>query len=370
MPKFLWDEYINIHDGSRGHIELPGGTLLEQVSNAAQFVNCEKGEYSCHAPLLRKIAGQSAVVLSSCNDWINSVISAHRQTIDIFFSDGTMFNARAGRYKCAAGTWQWGIEINLGSIARLLGCANRVLQMIENNYLLTGDYTAFGSPRSLEWDPLGDPVGILTTTEQYDLESSFRLTVQALQLVYFHEVAHILSAHPYVPVMSEPSHSDYALYRRAVESEADFGAGWLYSWYTDNHSIACAGPDEENQEQHGKELVMAAMATYIAFQLSSNPAVAGKEYHLPPTRVSCILSGAAGWFKNFSPDRGLDEFVQRIFGVSPVDFIFSQLSRQWLAPSSESYSQDKAAFENETKKRFKEIREQTAGRRMANWIIG
>lgn len=256
MPKLMWDEYINIHDGSRGHIELPGRTLLEQVSNAAQFVNCESGEYSRHAPLLREIAGQSAVVLSNCNDWINSVISDHKQTIDIFFSDGTMFNARAGRYKCEAGTWQWGVEINLGSIARLLGCANRVLQMMDDNYLLTGNASAFGSPRSLDWDPLGDPVGILTTTEQYDLESSFRLTVQALQLVYFHEVAHILSAHPYVPIMSEPLRSDYALYRRAVESEADFGAGWLYTWYTENHLIASGEPDEENQEQHLKELVM------------------------------------------------------------------------------------------------------------------
>lgn len=370
MPKLIWDEYLNIHDGSRGHIALPGETLLDQVSNAAQFVNCESGEYSCHAPLLREIAAQSAVVLSNCNDWINSVISEHKQTINIFFSDGTMFNARAGRYKCEAGTLQWGVEINLGSIARLLGCANRVLQMMDNNYLLTGDASAFGSPYSLDWDPIGDPMGTLVMTEQYDLESSFRLTVQALQLVYFHEIAHILSAHPYLPIMREDYHSDYALYRRAVESEADFSAGWLYTWYTEDHLIASGAPDERNQEQHVKELVMAAMTTYIAFQLSSNPAVAGKEYHLPPTRVSCILSGAASWFKNFSPSRGLDDFVQNIFGFFPVDFIFSQLSSKWLVSSSESSNQDKAAFDNETKKRFKDIREQTSERRMANWIIG
>ena len=287
---------LQMSDGSEERVRSRFQALLGQASLATQYLSCDHGAVSCHIRHLRDIADRSSQTLSRSHDWVVGLLSSYDHEVDVCFIDGSLCSARSVPLVSEKGR-KSRVEINLGALPRLLGCANRLHAMLDSTYLT--EYGSFdcGGVGGAPWDPKNDPLGVLQTDINGSLEPSIAVALDALQLMYFHEVSHIVAGHMFLPIMTQKNHSDYDRFHRAVESEADWGSGWLFLAHTaDELGLDRLKSDQVTVTKLVNRLTIAATCNYVASQISNNPANAGKRYHLPPVRMTCTLAGGDNWW--------------------------------------------------------------------------
>lgn len=365
MKQAAEQHQLRITDGSNVSTDLVAPTLLEQAASATEFLNCHRWRLSPHEFLLRSIAERSALVLTTANKWLNERIQNHQ--IGLAFTDGATCNAEVGDISDNGGIRVSHIDISLGCISRVLGCANRLLLLIHDNF--SGDYVTYGEPIDIElqWDPVNDPLGTLTMIDEPDLEPSVQAALDAMLLIYFHEATHSIAAHLNFPVLRDRSHTDYNQYRRAAESEADYGGAWLFMEFMKSHSTEDGGsPFDPASAVH--RLALAGLCHYTTFQLELRPEDTNELYHLPNVRMRCSFDGAYEWWSAaMGSDHKFSELINSTLGQIPVELLFPKSFPGWIDLGSEAAALDEEIYATQTKALTAEIQAYTKGKRTFVW---
>jgi hypothetical protein len=186
--------------------------------------------------------------------------------------------------------YSYQIKISLGSLAELFGFANRILSAFTEGP--TGSESLRVWMQS--WKRDEDRVGTVEVSMGAGLKETNDLVLDAIVLQLFHEVAHVACAHLCLPedIRRDPKE------RRAMELEADYFAGWIYSEYWSSE-IRERELIRFNREALVTRLPenIALVTTIVAFALESNlKSVIQRTYHHPKNRAAVMMGGAtAAW---------------------------------------------------------------------------
>jgi len=328
-----------INDGVADHLYIPGYDLKEQCRNAIRYLDCRNGSRCFHEKHLRILAERSADLLTLCHEWITQMIEGHNHEIRLNFTDGTRCAARAQRDPLSGSDKKYSaIDINLGSIPVLFGCANRIKLIIEDDLSASG----FVVQHLKNWCPDSDPVGVLAFDMDEPFDSDYEIVLDAIQLMYFHEVSHLLLGHLYFPVFGQPSHVDFYRYWRTAESEADCRAGWLFMAF---HS-GRFGSDKllvhsSSAKSIVRRLMLAGMSNYLSIQLLYESKPEAQRYYLPPTRLLHVVAGA-NWARTQMGVGLTDSSIMELLTRYQIatEFAFSDLLPNWISTGSDEANED------------------------------
>lgn len=328
---------LTMHDGPPGGDEkLPGLTFTEQVPFASKYLTYSKVNVNIHEANINWLTRTVAVELEKATAWLNEMTNPDSIYIASRFVDGNKHGASVVPLSPAnAISYEYLIKMRLGGIPLLFGIANRI-QLISSNLLLGAIATGNTSVKAgyIEWDPETEPMGSITS--ELDTDSGLGHTLQivqdALLLMFFHEAAHACAAHPYMfgkhkySLLSEQ-------YHKAVEAEADWGAGLLFI------KFRTAFSNVSNSELC-RQIVFAAQCNYLALQVArGGKGMPDVTYHTPNTRTRCTIAGGEqAWTMS---DRSKESYIELINEAANSIYFTEKLFRKsikgWL-PFDSDYS--------------------------------
>lgn len=321
-------------------IQLPPVQLDEQARLATQYLEYSSVNVNVHAQNIRWVAWQVAIELERACNWLNEYANQDDLYFHIGFLDGNTHGACIEEPSVINSTVRdCLISMRLGGIPLLIGIANRLNDLSRSSLrLLLSLGHCSGNHSGVElWDPETDPVGI--TTWEGDTPSgmghTLDIVINALLLMFFHEASHGCAAHGYI---SKQKKFDMlrAQYHRAMEMEADWGAGQLFVKYR----AATAQHDEATIVQ---QLLYGSQCNYLALQVSRGlKGGSDSDYHLPHTRTRCTLEGAQHAWK------ALPSLTQDFVGmindayqsIEQLEKLFPNAIRGWLPYDSARSERD------------------------------
>lgn len=270
-------------------IRLPLGSLREQVGCATRYLHLS----NYHRDRVLRVAMRAALEIEKASSWLNAQSNSAGLYIRPNFLDGNTHGAMVEeRFVKNASSRDCLVSVRLGGIPLLIGIANRLVTLSDED-----DYSGFVQsvfnprPDQIKWDPEREPIGILTFTMAPDDDNGFDKTadivINALLMIFFHEASHACAAHAFVAHKWRNS-SRYREYHRALEAEADWGAGLLFLKYQYQSSQGMV-PDKSAICQ---DLIFGARCNFIALQAALGLKGGSENYHYPRTRMFCTVAGA------------------------------------------------------------------------------
>lgn len=316
--------------------QLPDLCLTEQLPFAKKYLDYSKVNVNVHAANINWLTREAAIELEKATNWLNEKINVDSIYIATRFVDGNKHGASVKPLSSPqSSSREYLIRIRLGGIPLLFGIANR-LQLISSNLLLGALATGNTNVDAgyIEWDPETEPMGSITW--EPDTLSGLGHTLQIVQdsllLMFFHEAAHACAGHPYMYGKHQ-----YSLiadqYRKAVEAEADWGAGQLFiKFHTDTGKI-------EGSELC-RRMVFAAKCNYLALQVArGEQGRPDSKYHTPNTRTQCTVAGGEqAWSMSNSVSGDYVEMTnESANSIYFAEKLFRKAIKGWL-PFDSNYS--------------------------------
>lgn len=273
---------LNFNDPTETRSTSPQLKAPEQICQASVYLNYETGGESVHREILTAVATQAAIELAMWTTWINTIAVQDGVTFQLLFADCNAFGAQLISPIAGSEPGSYSIVISLGCIPFLVGAANRLVTMRPINDSFTSPFVFHVEDG--KWDPSTDPIGILTNEQGNNVYAKTQRTaVDSLILMLLHEAAHGCRGHPWVPKSVQKLIPNC----RALESEADWGIGYLYViGKASGMPTTRAALDQYALDR----FVTANLCSYLGFQANNRNGVPSK-YYLPYTRMVCAFDG-------------------------------------------------------------------------------
>lgn len=243
----------------------PGNDLLKQARDASLFLG-----NNLHEQFVRDLAEHAAVELGRLMTWVTALAAPSERSVTLGFADRLEFNAKTGCLR--SNPRSCSITMSLGVVRMLLGAANKLAQ-VETYAGYGGEFFVM---RAFEdWSPT-QPIGMLCVGGTY-MEDTFRIALDAIALLFFHEVGHAFCDH----LAWDKSDLNVS---KAAEAEADIMAGYLFG----NAPTGWDGAGPQTDKRRIERAVRASEALHVWLQALS---ARSGSYHLPPNRVECMVQG-------------------------------------------------------------------------------
>mgnify|MGYP000613188250 CR=1 FL=1 len=287
-----WTE-LNFGETEGGDSGPHGLLSLDQVNRAKRYLEYNKDGHSAHQELLKRVASQAALELGEWMKWVNAEAAADEADFLLFFNDSNDFNACVKPRVVNSFYNEYAIIINLGCLPLLISAANRLVNL---SHFSPGWIVDIGNFDRNErgWDPRRDPMGNLTfAADDLFVTRTIRTTVDAIILMVLHEVTHGCKGH----LMLKASVRKSPPIRRALESEADWGSGYLFVHGTTEQIYGTPGVVDTS---FLSRIVIASLCNFIGFQANLiQERTTLSPYYLPYTRLQCALEGVRqAWLDN------------------------------------------------------------------------
>lgn len=302
------------------------------INLAKKFFPISDGKI-VHEKILKQATKRASDELTQWADWINKQCENDKIKFVLCFDDDLDFNASIEPPLTLNGEFrEHPIYIVLGCVPVIMSVANRISQLLDD------DTTAsfFGME---PYNPIYGPMGTLTYDSgdgRPDFERTIRIAIDAITLIFLHEVTHGCRAHQFFPEFFKN------VYRKAMESDADWGSGYMFV----QGLLAGLSPRNGNSLSIGRSelaerLAFASQTTLLGFQSTRDPSKSESIYHLPYTRSRCIVFGAKlAWEESraLGPDF-FDAFYDVLAKMCMFDEIFHRTWAGWIG-HAEKQSQD------------------------------
>jgi hypothetical protein len=311
-----------------------------KILTGINYLQYNRSGPSAHEEILKEIAVQAAGELQEWVDWLNQVAASDSVRFTLVFNDTSVFNASIKNISAFGSEWrEFAIIINLGCLPFLLGAGNRLAGMLRQRDQLP-EVEQF-LDRYQGWDPAMDPVGMLTLEPgEFNLHKTTRIVLDALILILLHEATHGCRGHLSLPKIFREAF----IYRRALESEADWGAGYLFiRGMASGVGSSNFSPNNLNFRLVGR-LVHAATCNYLGFQSQLTPSAAGTSlYYLPHTRSDCTYDGAQlAWLEATNMKTDISGSINTtLLEFLYVEMVFSNLYPGWISHADDRSKNDK-----------------------------
>ncbi|MFC5514104.1 hypothetical protein ACFPOU_23665 [Massilia jejuensis] len=360
------DELISLYshiDGSSGRdIELQPGTLKDQLAEASQYLQYSSVHVPIHSDNIKWVAYQAAAELEKAVEWLNEASNQDDLYFRVGFSDGNNFGARIDENRARNSSIRdCLITIRLGSIPLLIGIGNRLNTLSQSpllaSIMLGHSDRDFGV---IPFDPEIDPIG--STVWEQDTQSGMDHTlanvVNALLLMFFHEASHGCAAHGYIWNKRKDDLLE-AQYHRAMEMEADWGAGMLYVKYR-------SATSNYDARTLCKQLLYGSQCNYLGLQIARG-LTGGPDthYHLPHTRTHCTLYGAQqAWEAITCFDQSFVDLINEAYAsIDLVEKLFSKKIKGWLSYDNARSERDMAGSRSISRPMIDELQKSHAYKR-------
>jgi hypothetical protein len=292
-----------------------GYLRYEKPDDSIDSVNCVIHAAEC-----------SVTALKDAYKWVDQELGKSDLTLELKLDDSPGFFAQC----CPASGPNRGVTIyvGLGCVPVLVGITNRLLHMqISGPNLLEmelqGRFTELTT--SARWHPRTNPVGNLVY-DYADERNTSSSTVDALLLIFFHEVAHALRGHLWVRPDADASGSAH---RRALESDADYVAGYLFVQYQldklrrDSHNV------DDYLTEMGERLAVASASLNCALQVWRSDT--SEFYHLPHVRTRDNLYGAEEAWRRHNLSLDFLELINTAYSqLALLDRLLAPRMPQWV----------------------------------------
>lgn len=261
----------------------------EYAADAEGYLRYEKPDDSIDSvDFVIHAAECSVTALKDAYKWVNEEFRKSNLTLELKLDDSPGFFAQC-RLAASNPTRAVTIYVGLGCIPVLVGITNRLLHMQKSGPILLemelqGRLTEFTA--SAKWHPRTNPVGTLVY-DYVDERNTSSSTVDAILLILFHEVAHALRGHLWI--RPDPDAIGSA-HRRALESDADWCAGYLFVQYQLDKLTREGRVVDDHLAEMGERLAVASASLNCALQVWRSDT--SKLYHLPHVRTRDNLYGA------------------------------------------------------------------------------
>jgi len=230
----------------------------------------------------------SVTALKDALQWVNEEFGKSDLTLELKLDDSPGVFAQCCPVASVQGRAAT-IYVRLGCVPVLTGITNRLLHLQKSGPVLLemelqGRLTGFTA--SERWHPRTNPVGTLLNDYLSERNTSSS-TADALLLIFFHEAAHALRGHLWI--RPEPP-AIASVHRRALESDADWAAGYLFVLYQLDKLKRENQILEDHLAEMGERLAIASASLNCTLQVWRSDT--SNVYHLPHVRTRDNVYGA------------------------------------------------------------------------------
>lgn len=330
--------------------------LDKQVAAASSYIDDALDARHVHTELIKMVAAVIARELNIWLSWVNELSQDEGWQIKLKLVDNPDYGATVTDHSVVDDESKVAsVLISLGTIPVLIGVANRIVMSRNGPLGMLHDFMPHGEP-GRQWNPVVDPMGYLCWEEDQTFNLTARIAVDSMVLMFLHEVTHAFRAHLHHPEVkkqaSKVGDSVSTLYRRAAESDADAGSGWLFVTGRERSDIKEASRNfSEADDDTVQRLVFGAMCNYVALQIRfKQNAPLPRPYHFPVARERCTLYGGnVAWLKL---DKGTEDFTSKVnLAYNQVGY-FEQLVptaiKNWVSRASPEAIADLESYERFT----------------------
>lgn len=299
----------------------------EYATNAKGYLRYEKPHDSVDSvDFVIHAAECSVTALQDAYKWVDREFGKSHLTLELKLDDSPGFFAQCcpspGPDRVVS------IYVGLGCVPVLVGITNRLLHMQKAGPIflemeLQGRLAELTTP--VKWHPRTNPVGTLIY-DYVDERNTSSSTADALLLIFFHEIAHALRGHLWIRPNAEVSGSAH---RRALESDADWVAGYLFVQYQmDKLRRKCQKADDYLTEM-GERLAVASASLNCALQVWRTDT--SKFYHLPHVRTRDNLYGAEEAWRTHKLSLDFLELINTAYSqLALLDRLLAPRMPQWV----------------------------------------
>lgn len=304
-----------------------------EVKNATNFLDYNKPNPSFHSDLLASVAPRIIIELEECFEWVKASAAKDGARINFAVHDSGKWMA----YVARQGERESDITIGLGCLPSLIGVANRLETALRFGPLSLLHDIRSGSRNTDGWNPLEDPMGILTYDHQGEpFRETTKIVTDAMMLILLHEASHACRGHMWIKKLDLKITDDEL--RRALESDADWGAGYLFVMREVGKFIP-KKPNDKEQEAIVLRLTLASQCQYIAFQILA--AHSSKKYHLPYTRMMDTMLGADAAWLHFFGQHNFTQLINNSYSkAGEVEFLMPEIFPDWIELNSAASIED------------------------------
>ncbi len=271
-------------------------------------------------------ASLAVAEMNSAFNWINEELIGEDLDLDFKLDDTPSFFAQC-KVTASVPSRALTIYVGLGCIPSLVGITNRLLQLQRGGPLMLEiEMQGRHDVDAEKWHPRENRVGALIY-DYVNKRNTSTSTADAILLIFFHEVAHALRGHHWLPPAENVSAKKH---RRALESDADFCAGYLFMKYQlkklsdENRSYA------ENLDELCERLAVAAASLNCALQIWRSDV--SELYHLPQVRIKDNIMGSYWAWHELNISRGFIELINKAHGhLASLDHVLGFRLEQWIA---------------------------------------
>lgn len=296
----------------------------ESVSKARNYFEYAKNGPSYHWQGVQYAGLASAEHIENAFNWILDTVDQKKLILELLFDDSNQFGARAEPslhtrdHSCR-------ILIGLGCLPWFIGIANRLLHLsVSSGIDLEMSLKGHGIEK---WDPSIDPVGYLTYETHEEL-GTHAVSVDSMTLLFMHEVTHASRGHLWFRRDTTIPPNEF---RRAQESDADWGSGYLFLKWQVEKLGASAVANRETRRLLIKRLIMASATLNFSLQLRNPDSDQVPLYHLPWNRTRDTLLGAYAAILEFDLGEDFWELVTEAdTGLGMLERIVPYTFKKWI----------------------------------------
>lgn len=288
------------------------------------FNTSESGPSNLSA--VRNAAALSIIEMQKCFEWIKSETNLTALSLEFRLDDTNYLFAQCQSFGRVPNRL-CKIFIGLGCVPIFVGISNRLLHLRKAGALQLLIEIGATTPKDEfveQWDPKANPVGWLKY--EYGLTpNTSTSTADAMSLIFFHEAAHATRGHVWIRRHSSVAPGDH---RRALESDADWCAGYLFMKYELQKLSQESKNNEEVVSAVITRLVLASATLHFALQLHSEES---SSYHFPYTRMHDNAYGASAAWRAAGLPGDFFKIANDSYGhMGLIDEIVSDKIEQWI----------------------------------------
>lgn len=286
----------------------------------------------------------SVTALEDAYKWVNEEFEKSDLTLELKLDDSPEFFAQCS--PTSASPRAVTIYVGLGCVPVLVGITNRLLHLQKSGPTLLemelqGRLTEFTA--SARWHPRTNPVGTLVY-DYIDERNTSSSTVDAILLIFFHEIAHALRGHLWIKPDSDQIAS---VHRRALESDADWSAGYLFVQYQLDKLRRASQKVDDHLAEMGERLAVASASLNCALQLWRSDT--SKLYHLPHVRTRDNLYGAEEAWRTHNLSLDFPELINTAYSqLALLDRLLAPRMPQWVTEDDARNLADEAEWHSVT----------------------
>ena len=309
---------------------------VEFADSASYYLNYNKGEFGAGADDIVVHAATTAIEqMREALTWVTGEIAEADFHFDLMLEDADVFWAGCKKISNPP-KYAFIIYVSLGCIPVLVGITNRLLHMQKAGPIILAMEIQGDGPID-KWHPELNPVGRLMY-DYVNLRNTSTTTADAIGLIFFHEIAHATRGHFWIDQNLEVNSLDH---RRAMESDADWSAGYLFMKY-ELHKL---GAENYNNQEALTEIIdrLAVASASLNFALQINDGNSGGSYHLPHTRTLDNFFGAETAWQELKLPYSFVDLINEAYGqLALVDKVVAARLDQWITRDDPRNLEDEA----------------------------